>query len=118
MAYESFTHDSPYEVVAFATEAPYLVAEEKAGLPVVALDELASRFGPAEVEAFVAVSFTELNRLRERLFLAVKEAGFTCASYVSARASVWHNAELGENVFVAHGATVDHRSRVGNDVTL
>ena len=35
MAYEYFTYDSPYDVVAFAVEAEYARKSEFAGLPVV-----------------------------------------------------------------------------------
>ncbi|MBA3347671.1 MAG: sugar O-acyltransferase, partial [Actinobacteria bacterium] len=68
IAYEYFTHDSPYEVVAFAVEAQYLDRKEVEGLPVVPLDEIAERYPPDDHLAFVAVSSTQLNRLRRRLF--------------------------------------------------
>ena len=44
IAYEYFTHDSPYEVVAFAVEAEYRTRDELFGLPVVPFESLADRY--------------------------------------------------------------------------
>jgi hypothetical protein len=40
IAHEYFTHDSPYEVVAFSVEREYLKRSELRGLPLVALEDL------------------------------------------------------------------------------
>jgi sugar O-acyltransferase (sialic acid O-acetyltransferase NeuD family) len=118
IAYEYFTHDSPYEVVAFSAEEAFVTDEQVCGLPVVPLERLAETHDPATVRAFVAVSSTHLNRLRRRLFDVVKAAGFSCVSYVSSRAFVWHNVQLGENVFVFEGNVLQHHVRVGDNVVL
>ena len=44
VAFEYFTHDSPYEVVAFAVEREYLKRTELFGRPVVALEDLPSLY--------------------------------------------------------------------------
>ena len=67
---------------------------------------------------FVAVSSTQLNRLRTRLYRTVKEKGYTCASYVSSRAFVWHNVEIGENCFIFEDNTVQPFVKIGNNVVL
>jgi sugar O-acyltransferase (sialic acid O-acetyltransferase NeuD family) len=118
IAYEYFTHDSAHTVVAFAVESEFLAVDTLFGLPVVPLESLASRFDPATYSAFVAVSSTQLNRVRARLFRAVKEQGFDCASYVSSRAFVWRNVEIGENVFIFENNVLQHHVRVGNNVVL
>ena len=40
IAYEYFTHDSPYEVVAFSVEKNFLKRENMFGLPMIAFEEL------------------------------------------------------------------------------
>ena len=80
IAYEYFTHDSEHEVVAFAVERAYLPSEPLYGLPVVPFEELAEHYGPSSYDAFVAVSSTHLNQVRERLFHTVKARGYRCPS--------------------------------------
>jgi sugar O-acyltransferase (sialic acid O-acetyltransferase NeuD family) len=118
IAYEYFTHDSPHTVVAFAVERDYLKSDELLGLPVVPFEELEQRFDPGEHKAFVAVTYTQLNRLRARLCRSAKAKGFELASYVSSRAFVWNNVKLGENVFVFENNVIQYYAQIGNNVIL
>jgi sugar O-acyltransferase (sialic acid O-acetyltransferase NeuD family) len=118
IAYEYFTRDSPYEVIAFSAEEGFVTGDPVCGLPVIPLERLAETCDPANVRTFVAVSSTHLNRLRRRLFDIVKQAGFSCVSYVSSRAFVWHNVDLGENVFIFEGNVLQHKVWIGDNVVL
>ena len=118
MAHEYFTHDSDRDVVAFAVEREYLEEDVHDGLRIVALDELTERYPASEFDVFVAISSTQLNRVRARLFGIVKRLGYTCASYVSSHAYVAENATIGENVFLLEGNVVQHRVEIGDNVVL
>ncbi|HEV7699983.1 MAG TPA: acetyltransferase [Pyrinomonadaceae bacterium] len=118
LAYEYFTHDSPYTVAGFAVESAYKTKDEFFGLPVVDLEEIEAHYPPAEYDAFAAISYTQLNRVRERLFNALKAKGYTCASYVSSRAFVWHNVEIGENCFIFENNVIQYKVKIGNNVVL
>lgn len=118
IAYEYFTHDSPYEVVAFSAERRFVNSESLFDLPVVAFEELESVHPPGTAEVFVAVTFTQLNRVRTRLYQQAKEKGFGVASYVSSRAFVWHNAKVGENCFVFENNVIQYYATIGDNVIL
>jgi sugar O-acyltransferase (sialic acid O-acetyltransferase NeuD family) len=120
IAYEYFTHDSPRAVVGFAVEEGFLSGEDDRlyDLPVVPLQRVGDHFPPGDHDAFVAISSTELNRVRMRLYAHVKEAGYSCASYVSSRAFVWHNVTIGENTFVFEHNVLQHHVSVGDNVVL
>ena len=118
LAYEYFTHDSPHEIVGFAVESAYKKRDEFFSLPVVAFEEIEKHFVPQEHHAFCAISYTQLNRVRTRLFQTVKVKGYTCASYISSRAFVWHNAEIGENCFIFENNVIQYKVKIGNNVVL
>jgi sugar O-acyltransferase (sialic acid O-acetyltransferase NeuD family) len=118
IAYEYFTHDSEYQIVAFAVERPYLKRSELLGLPVVALEDVESRYQPAGHHFYAALVYTQLNRLRTRLYLAAKAKGYTPASYISSRAFVWRNVVLGEHSFVFENNVVQPFVRLGDNVVL
>ena len=118
IAYEYFTHDSPHEVVGFAVESAHKDADDHRGVPVVAFEELAERYPPGEHRAFVALAAQQLNRLRRRLFDAVKAQGFQCVSFVSPHAFVWRNVEIGENCFIFENNVLQHEVRVGDNCVL
>lgn len=118
IAYEYFTHDSPYTVVAFAVERAFIKTANFLGLPVVAFEEVEEHYDPREHAAFVAITYTQLNRLRARLYQMSKQKGFKLANYVSSRAFVWRNVVLGDNVFVFEANVIQHFSQIGNNVIL
>jgi sugar O-acyltransferase (sialic acid O-acetyltransferase NeuD family) len=118
IAYEYFTHDSPYTVAGFTVERPYLTKSELFGLPVVPFEEVERHFDPSTHQSFVAVTYTQLNRVRARLYQAAKQKGYVPASYVSSRAFVWRNATIGENCFIFENNVVQYKASIGNNCIL
>jgi sugar O-acyltransferase (sialic acid O-acetyltransferase NeuD family) len=62
--------------------------------------------------------YTQLNRLRARLYRAAKAMGYAPASYVSPRAFVWRNVKLGEHCFVFEGNVLQPFVTIGDNVVL
>src|SRR6266576_12044 len=91
IAYEYFTYDSVYEVVAFTVEKAFLSKNTLCGLPIIPFEEITSLYPPSEVNLYIAIVYDKLNRTREKFFNAGKEKGYTLASYVSSRSFLWHN---------------------------
>jgi len=136
VAYEYFTHDSIYEVVAFSVESPFLQRTTLLGLPVVPFETLEQVYDPADHWFLAALVFRDRNRLRARLYAAAKAKGYRPASYLSSRAIVWPSVQIGEhcficestvlqpfttigdNVVVGPGSLLGHHSRLGNHVFL
>ncbi|MGI4779709.1 MAG: acetyltransferase [Janthinobacterium lividum] len=118
VAFEYFDVDSAYSVVAFAVERAFLKKEELFGLPVVAFEDMQEKYDPTMHEVYVATVYTQLNRLRTRLAAAAKAKGYRLASYVSSRAFVWRNVELGEHCFVFEDNTVQPFVKLEDNVVL
>jgi sugar O-acyltransferase (sialic acid O-acetyltransferase NeuD family) len=118
IACEYFEHDSDYHVVAFSVEREYLTQSTLAGRPVVAYEDLETLYSPADYEAFVAIPASQLNRLRARFYLGAKYKGYRIATYVSSRAFVWRNAEIGENSFIFENNVIQPFVRIGNNCVL
>jgi sugar O-acyltransferase (sialic acid O-acetyltransferase NeuD family) len=118
IAYEYFTHDSPHDVVAFTVERPFLTRETLFDLPVTPFEEVETRFDPADHSIFVAVTYTQLNRVRTRLLREAKAKGYRPVSYVSSRAFVWRNVVIGENCFIFENNVIQYHATIGDNVIL
>ncbi|MFD3157167.1 acetyltransferase [Haloimpatiens sp. FM7330] len=118
IAYEYFTYDSPYEVAAFAVEKKYLKKDSLFGLPVIEFENMEEQFSPSQYKAFTAITFTQFNRVRTRLYHAAKSKGYKFVSYVSSRAFIWRNVEIGENSFIFEDNTLQYYVKVGNNVVM
>lgn len=85
VAYEYFTHDSEYEVVAFTADKNFIQKDQQVfcGLPVVAFEKITEKFNPNITDVFIAVGSKNLNQLRFQKMNKVKQKGYSLASYIS-----------------------------------
>lgn len=118
IAYNYFISDSQYDVIAFSVEKNFIKNQTLFGLPVVPFEDLESFFNPKDNKLFVAVSFTQFNRVRTRLFNLAKAKGYSLCSYVSSKAFVDKNSEIGENCFIFEGVIIQSGAKVGHNVTI
>lgn len=131
-----FAHDSGHEVVAFCCDRDFMSGDSYLGKPLVAFEEVASRYPPAQYEMFIALGYHDLNRLRASRFEQAKAKGYRLVSFVSSRAGfpgelkhgenclVLENqliqpfVTLGDDVFVWNGTLIGHHSRIGDHCWL
>lgn len=118
VAREFFQFDSAYDVVAFSVERRFLVREEKDGLPVLPFEELAQRCPADGHSIFVAIVFTQFNRLRARLYREAKAMGYSMASYLSSAAQIRPNVTVGEHCFICEHTVVQPFTAIGNNVVI
>lgn len=118
IAYEYFSVDSEYEVAAFAIEKQYRNIDTLFDLPVIDFEDIEKQYPFKDYDVFVAITYVELNRARRRLYKICKTMGYHCASYISSHAFIWHNATVGENVFIFENNTIQYHAFIGNNVVL
>jgi sugar O-acyltransferase (sialic acid O-acetyltransferase NeuD family) len=118
IACEYFTAHTHYTVVAFSVEQAFLQKTELFGRPVTPFETLADHFAPAGHDVFVAVTYTQLNRVRARLAAAAKQQGYKLASYVSPYAFVYSNVVLGEHCFIFENNVVQPFVTIADNVVL
>jgi sugar O-acyltransferase (sialic acid O-acetyltransferase NeuD family) len=118
VAFELFDAEGRYEVAAFAVHEAFRKRTTLLGRPVHALEEITEHFPPQTHDAFVALTYRELNRARARLCAEMKAKGYRLATYVSPQAFVWRNVTLGENTFIFENNVVQPFCTVGDNVIL
>ncbi len=118
LAYEYFTYDSDFKVVAFAASREYIDYNTFCDLPLIALEDVHKLYPPENHSAFVAMSSGKLNRDRIKFYYHMKNYGYKMASYVSSKAFIWKNVEIGDNCFILENNTLQPFVKIGNNVIL
>lgn len=118
LAWYCLTHDSPYQVVAFTVDAAFMRNKLHEGLPVVPFEELAAHYPPGEFRLLIPLGFHAINGLRRDRYLAAKAQGYDFVSYVSSRASVWPDLNVGENCLIYEHAIIQPFASIGNNVIV
>ena len=100
IAYEYFTYDSDYNVIAFTVDQMHMQKESLFGLPVLPFEKIHEIIDCKRHYFYAAVMYGGLNKVREQKMLSAKTKGFNLASYISSRSFVWRNVSLGEHNFI------------------
>jgi sugar O-acyltransferase (sialic acid O-acetyltransferase NeuD family) len=113
-----FTEEGCRNVVAFSVDAAYRTANEHLGLPVVPFEELPDKFPPSAYEIFIAMGFRQVNKAREAKVREAEAKGYTLASHVSPRATVWTKFKANPNTIIMEHNVIQPYVTVGKNVIM
>ena len=88
------------------------------GRPVIALDEVSSKFPPDDFLAFVPLGSARMNMLRAEKYELLKSLGYRFASYVHGSNQVKGRCEIGDNCFILENQSVNFDAVIGNNVVV
>jgi sugar O-acyltransferase (sialic acid O-acetyltransferase NeuD family) len=119
LAHFYLRHDSPHNVVGFTVHAEYLPESRQfEGLPVTPFEELEQTHPADRVQLFAPMSHRRMNRVRQGVFAAIRERGYSMISYVSSRATHFPGTPIGENCFILEDNTIQPFVSIGDNVVL
>ena len=109
--------DKAFDVCAFCMDRDYITEKSFHGKPVVAFEDVVKLFPPETYKMALPISFKHLNKYREQKYLAAKEKGFSCVSYISKDAHC-ETTDIGENVFILGNCSICPFVHLGNNVFM
>lgn len=118
VAYDYLLTDSDHEVVAFTVDKEFLASDHHHGLPVCEFEGLDKQFSSRDYHLFMPIGYKKVNIVREERYCAAKKAGYRFISYVSSKANVASNVEIGENCFIMEMNNIQSYSSIGNNTIL
>lgn len=118
LAHFYFRDDSPHQVVGFTVDGSFLKSDTFEGLPVVAFEEVETRW-PADAYAmFIPISFKRMNHVRADRYHEAKAKGYELVSYVSSKATTFADFNCGDNCFILEDNTIQPFVRIGSNVVM
>ena len=118
IAKDYFNDDSEFEVVAFTVDAAYRDGDSYEALPVVDFESVEETYPPESHHMFIALSYAQMNKLREEKYHAAKAKGYTLATYISSKCSYLSKYPCGDNCFIFEDNTVQPYVQMGSNVFL
>ena len=118
LAWYVLTHDSEHQVAGFTVDAAYQTADKLHDLPVTPFERLEDRFPPGDFALLIPLGWTRVNGLRTEKYAEGKSKGYPFISYISSRALVWPDLQIGENCLIYEGAIVQPFARIGDNCIL
>jgi sugar O-acyltransferase (sialic acid O-acetyltransferase NeuD family) len=111
--YSYLQPDTRYEVVGLTVDDDYVNSGHVSGVPCVGTSVLPREFSPRDVSVIMAMGYAGLNRVRESMFLRLKEMGYTIETYVHPAAQVYSTRPLGEGAVVLPNSVIEPHVQVG-----
>ena len=118
IVHQYFTDDSEYEIVCFTKDDDYITSDEYLGLPMVPFSKVQELCPPEQFDMHIAVSYTNLNSLRERIYHEAKSKGYKLPSYISSNCNVLTKYPIGDNCFIFEDNTIQPFVKIENNVIL
>ncbi len=118
IAYTYFDTDSEYTIVGFCVDRSHLDSDSFKGLPVVAFEDVENFFSTENHFMFVPLTARDSNQLREGKYLEAKKKGYKIASYISSKATILPESDIGENCFILENNTIQSFVEIGNNCIL
>ena len=113
-----FDCDSNHRVAAFTVDGDRMTGSTLLNRPVVAFEEVAEAFPPDRYKMHVPIAYTRVNKLRAEKYHAAKVMGYELVTYISSKATVWADLQIGDNGYVAEKVVIQPYARIGNDVVI
>jgi sugar O-acyltransferase (sialic acid O-acetyltransferase NeuD family) len=111
--------DTPgYEIAGFTLDDAYIEDATYLGKPMLPFSEIEQSHPPDKYDMFISLSYTEMNKLRERKFQEAKAKGYYLRSYISPQCSMMSKYPIGENCFIFEDNTVQPFVKIGDNVIL
>jgi len=113
-----FNRDTEYEVVGFSVNQEYIVGDTFYNLPIFTIENILSEFPPDICDVFVAVGYSQMNEVRKKLYLKMKEIGYNLPNYISPKCSFLSEEPIGDNNFILEDNTIQPFVKIGSNNVL
>jgi sugar O-acyltransferase (sialic acid O-acetyltransferase NeuD family) len=113
-----FEIDSEHEVVAFTVNEEFITTSSFEGKPVVAFEDIGQKYPAHSYKMFIALSYSNLNKIRQTKYFEAKQKGYELVSYISSKCTWLTPYEHGDNCLIFEDNTVQPFVKIGNNVTL
>ena len=86
------------KLLCFTVEKDYIDSNTFQNRPLIPFEDIEIKFPPEKFKMFIALGYKELNQLRARIYKDAEKRGYELISYISSKAFVWKNVEIGKIV--------------------
>ena len=118
IAFNSFNLQDKFEIESFTVDKNFIKENSFTNLPVVPFEDIEKNYNSSDYQMHVALSYKELNKMREKKYLEAKNKGYTLASFISKDIYISKNTIFGENCFVLENQTIQDGVEIGDNVVI
>lgn len=104
-----------FEIVAYTIDKKFISKSSFHGKPIIEFEKIQEMYPPTKYEMFVAIGYTDLNKLREKKYIAAKKKGYSLISYIHPNSGILDSHNIGDNCFIMEHQSIQAFSKIGNN---
>ena len=116
--YKYIDIDTRYKIIGFTVDDDYVTTQAPNNLPCIGLSNIKENFNPQDVKIIMAIGYTKLNTIREKIYLKLKSLGYTIETYVHPNATILTTYPIGEGSVIMAGSLIEPDAKVGSNCFL
>lgn len=102
------------EVIAFSVDADYIDKTSLFDIPVVSYEDIDMLYSPSSVELLMAVGYSEMNDIREKLYRQYCKKGYTFGTYVHPSVIIGDECLVGKGNVFFEGVIIENGCQIGD----
>ena len=88
IAFDLFKSETDFEIVSFTADKKFIKKDNFNNLPLLPFEEIQNKFNSKNFNMHVALSYREINKLREKKFFEAKKKGYILESFISDKSNI------------------------------
>lgn len=117
-AFYCFREFSDYVVAGFTVDQEFIRETHFCGMPLVPFECVAEVYSPDKYSMFISVGYVNNNKIRADRYAKSRVLGYTFVNFVSPRATVYADVDIGVNCFIGHNSAISPNAVIGNNVII
>ena len=102
----------------FTVDDKYLETSKFNNLDVIPFSEVLKKYKPNRYSFFCAISYKNMNKLREQKYNEIKKHNYEFISYVDERSAISRTAVIGNNCLILENQTIQPSVQIGDNSFL
>jgi sugar O-acyltransferase (sialic acid O-acetyltransferase NeuD family) len=110
--------ESPFELAGFTVDDEYMTPETGEALRCIPLSKLEREYPSSSYSILLGIGYAQMNQARRSMFKRLQERGYVVESFISPKASIASNVEIGQGCIVLPGSVIEPYATVGDNTVL
>jgi len=114
----SFYLQEKYEIIAYSTHQDFILNDTFLNKPLIAFEDIEINYPPSKYNFFIAIGYSKMNSIRERIYNLVKLKGYDCISYIHPSATITSGFIATENTLILENTVIQPFVHIGKNVII
>ncbi|WP_440657137.1 acetyltransferase [Candidatus Pelagibacter sp. HIMB1509] len=104
-----------YEIICFTVDKKYIKQKKIFGIPVIDFETVKKKYKKKDCSIFIATGYSNMNKIREKIFKNIKKIGFKIVSIIHPKAILPQDFKYGKNCLIMNSVNIHPLVKIGNN---